>query len=136
MKYMLMMHTPRDGYTQYLSWPKAVLNANIEFMRAFSQRLRATGELIGAEGLASPHEARLVRADKDGRPITDGVFAESKEYLAGYWMVDVASPARAFEIAAEASTAPGAQVMSADGSPIEHFWIEVRGLIGSHGDLG
>jgi hypothetical protein len=48
-----------------------------------------------------------VRAGKDGRPVTDGVFPESKELLAGFWIVDVASPARAYEVAAEASAAPG-----------------------------
>ena len=90
---------------------------------------------MGAEGLASPEQAKLVRAGKDGKPITDGVFAESKEFLAGYWIVDVDSPERALEIAAEASTAPGAPVTAADGSTIDHLWIEVRQIIGSHKDL-
>ena len=47
---------------------------------------------MGAEGLALPGQAKLVRAGKDSRPITDGVFPESKEFLAGYWIVDVDSP--------------------------------------------
>jgi hypothetical protein len=107
MKYMLMMSSPREGFEAYMRWPKDVLQANIAFMIQFSQRLRATGELVSTEGLASPTQARLVRAGRDGRPITDGVFPESKEFLAGYWLVDVESPERAYEIAAEASTAPG-----------------------------
>ena len=49
----------------------------------------------------------MVRAGKDGAPITDGVFPESKEFLAGYWIVDVESPERAYAIAARASAAPG-----------------------------
>ena len=51
---------------------------------------------------------RVVRANKDGTPaITDGPFAESKEVLAGYWIIDVESANRAYELAARASAAPG-----------------------------
>ncbi|MEO8227875.1 MAG: YciI family protein, partial [Gemmatimonadota bacterium] len=52
-------------------------------------------------------QARLIRAGNDGRPVTDGVFPETKEFLAGYWIVEVDSPARAYELAAKASAAPG-----------------------------
>ncbi len=135
MKYILMMSTPRDGYTQYLSWPKEILEANVAFMQAFAKKLRDSGELVAAEGLASPQEAKGVRAGKDGRPITDGVFPETKEFLAGYWIVDVESPERAYEIAAEASTAPGQPVRSATGELIEHLWIEVRALMSSHREV-
>jgi len=129
MKFMLMMNSPRDGYAQYMSWPKKVLEANIAFMTEFAKKLRAAGELVSTEGLASPVQAKLVRAGKDGKPITDGVFPESKEFLAGYWIVDVDSPERAYQIAAEASTAPGATIKAADGSLIEHLWIEVREIM-------
>jgi hypothetical protein len=135
MKYMLIMNSPRDGYTQYMKWPKKILEANTAFMHSFSKKLIAAGELVGAEGLASPEQAKLVRAGKDGKPITDGVFAESKEFLAGYWIVDVDGPDRALEIAAEASTAPGAEVIGVDGKPVPHLWIEVREVLGSHKDL-
>jgi hypothetical protein len=135
MKFMLMMSTHRDGYTQYLSWPKEILEANIAFMIEFSQKLRAAGELVGTEGLASPLQAKLVRADKDGKPVTDGVFPESKEFLAGYWIVDVDSAERAYEIAAEASTAPGGTITAADGTPVQHLWIEVREIMSSHRDI-
>ena len=76
MKYMLIMNTPRDGYTQYMNWPKKILEANVAFMQAFTRKLRDAGELVGGEGLASPEQAKLVRAGKDGKPITDGVFPE------------------------------------------------------------
>ena len=135
MKYMLIMNTPRDGYEQYMKWPKKILEANTAFMQSFTKKLAAAGELVGAEGLAAPTQARLVRADKNGKPITDGVFAESKEFLAGYWIVDVESEARALVIAAEASTAPGTPVTAADGSTIDHLWIEVRQVLGSHKDV-
>jgi hypothetical protein len=61
-----------------------------------------------------------VRAGKDGTPITDGVFPEGKEFLAGYWIVDVDTPERAYAIAARASAAPGV-----NGQPM-NMSIEVR----------
>jgi hypothetical protein len=136
MKYMLIMNSPRDGYAQYMKWPKKILEANAAFMQAFTKRLSAAGELVGTEGLAAPEQAKLVRAGQDGKPITDGVFPESKEFLAGYWIVDVDSPERALQIAAEASTAPGAPITGADGTPVQHLWIEVRAILGGHKDLG
>lgn len=127
MRFILMMNTPRDGYTRYMSWPKKVLEANIAFMMEFSRKLKASGELVGTEGLASPQQAKLVRGDGKGMPITDGVFPEAKEFLAGYWIVDVDSPERAYQIAADASAAPGI------GDP--PLWIEVREVLRSHQDL-
>jgi hypothetical protein len=77
-------------------------------MHDLNRDLTAAGELAGAEGLAPPGQARIVRANKNGAPaVTDGPFAESKEFLVGYWIVDVPSAERAYEIAAKASTAPG-----------------------------
>ena len=107
MKFMLMMNCPRDGYEQYMKWPRPLLEANFAFMREFSRKLRAAGELVDAEGLAAPTQATRVYLGKNGKPVTDGVFPESKEYLAGYWIVDVDSVERAHEIAAEAAHAPG-----------------------------
>jgi hypothetical protein len=130
MKFMLIMNSPRDGYTQYLNWPKKDLDAHISFMMAFTKKLSDAGELVSAEGLASPLQAKLVRAGKNGKPITDGVFPESKEFLAGYWIVDVDSPERAYQIAAEASAAPGPGIEDPS-----HLWIEVRELMSSHKDL-
>jgi hypothetical protein len=107
MKYILMMNTPRGGEYQIMNWPKQDIEAHIAFMIGFSKKLGAAGELVGAEGLAMPSQAKLVRAGKDGKPVTDGVFPESKEFLAGYWIVSVPTSERACEIAAEASAAPG-----------------------------
>lgn len=135
MKYMLIMNSPRDGYQQYLNWPKKVLEANVAFMQSFSARLKASGELVGAEGLASPEQALRVRAGKDGKPITDGVFPETKEFLAGYWIIDVANEERALAIAADASTAPGSLVTDGAGKAVDHLWIELRQIMGSHKDL-
>lgn len=99
-------------------------------MHAFNKKLSAAGELVGTWALASPLQATLVRAGKDGKPVTDGVFPESKEFLAGFWIVDVESRERALQIAAEAARAPGAPITAADGTPIEHLWIEVREVMG------
>lgn len=120
MKYMLMMNTPSGGPYQIASWPPADIQAHIQFMKDFAAKLGASGELVGAEGLAGPDQAKLVRAGKNGEPITDGVFPESKEFLAGYWIVDVDSAERAYEIAAQASAAPGL-----GGKPL-NMPIEVR----------
>jgi hypothetical protein len=77
-------------------------------MVQFNKDLRAEGALVGAEGLAEPRQARIVRAGKGSKPeVTDGPFAESKEFLAGYWIVDVENPEQAYAIAGRASAAPG-----------------------------
>lgn len=72
-----------------------------------NQALCESGELVSAEGLADPRQATVVRAGKNGEPVTDGVFPEAKEFLAGYWIVEVQSPEQAHKIAARASAAPG-----------------------------
>lgn len=108
MKYMLMMNAPRgSGDYAVTKWAPAELKAHIAFMQALNQDLKKSGELVAAEGLASPGEAKLVRVGSNGQPVTDGVFPETKEYLAGFWIVDVESAKRAYEIAAKASSAPG-----------------------------
>lgn len=106
MKYILMMHAPGGEY-QLGGWSNEDFEAHIAFMRDFNKELSESGELVAAEGLAGPDQARRVRADRDGAPITDGVFPESKEFLAGFWIVDVESPERAYAVAGQASTAPG-----------------------------
>jgi hypothetical protein len=107
MKFMLMMNTRGAGEYEVASWPKKDLQAHMAFMIGFVKKLSAAGELVIAEGLSAPSQAKLVRAGNNGKPLTDGVFPESKEFLAGFWIVDVDRPERAYEIAAEASAAPG-----------------------------
>ena len=120
MKYIMMMNCPKNGYESFGAWPKKDIQAHIRFMHSFNKALQASGELVSAEGLASPGEAKIVRAGKDGEPVTDGVFPESKEFLAGYWIVEVESPAHAYALAAKASAAPGP-----GGAPM-NMPIEVR----------
>ena len=120
MKYILMMTGKKSDFEGYARWSKEDLQANVAFMRAFSKELRDSGVFVSTEGLGWPSEAKLVRAGTNGEPITDGVFPESKEFLAGYWIVDVDGPERAYAIAAEASAAPGP-----GGAPL-NMAIEVR----------
>ena len=122
MKYMLMMNAPRgDGDWNVGTWAPEDLKAHIAFMKRFGTELHQSGELVAAEGLASPAQARVVRAGRNGSPeVTDGPFAEGKEFLAGYWIVDTESTERAYEIAARASAAPGQ-----GGKPL-NMPIEVR----------
>jgi hypothetical protein len=120
MKYMLMMHHPGKGPYQLASWAKQDIEAHIGFMKTLATDLKTAGELITAEGLAGPDQAKLVRANAGGEPVTDGVFPETKEFLVGFWMIDVESTERAYAIAARASSAPGA-----GGKPL-NMGIEVR----------
>ena len=123
MKFMLMMHAPRAGWKEagIGTWPPADIKAHIEFMMRFNEELTASGELVDAQGLALPEEARWCARRKRGRagghrrPVP-----EAKEFLAGYWIVDVESAERAYEIAARASAAPGK-----GGAPL-NMPIEVR----------
>jgi hypothetical protein len=104
MKYILMMNTMKAGQG-IPQWPGKDLQVHIAFMKNLNKELRDSGELVSAEGLSFPDQVCLVRAGKNCAPITDGVFPESKEFLAGFWIVD--SPERAYTIAARASAAPG-----------------------------
>ncbi|HEU4455430.1 MAG TPA: YciI family protein [Longimicrobium sp.] len=108
MKFMLMMHAPRGtGEYKIADWSPEDFQAHMAFMHRLNKDLTEAGEWVDGQGLAAPGEAKLVRAGKDGAPVTDGPFAEAKEFLAGFWIVEVDTPERAYEIAAKASAAPG-----------------------------
>ncbi|HLN42639.1 MAG TPA: YciI family protein [Acidimicrobiales bacterium] len=105
-------------------WDPEDIKAHILFQQALNQELTERGELVDAQGLAGPELARFVVSDGTAPAvITDGPFAESKELLAGYRLVDVETAERALEIAAQVSAAPGA-----DGAPIRQR-IEVREVL-------
>ena len=124
MKYMLLMKYHVEGLAPIDTWAPEDIARHIQFQHDLDAELVASGELVGTGGLAWPDQAKLVRSDGVLPPvITDGPFAESKEFLAGFWTVDVESEARAIEIAAKASAAPGP-----DGKPIQQV-IEVRALM-------
>ncbi|MEU8527041.1 MULTISPECIES: YciI family protein [Streptomyces] len=123
MKYMLLMQFSSQtlDVPQIGEWQPEEIGAHIAFMKTTNEKLAAAGELVDAQGLAMPDTARIVKAGADGSPlVTDGPFAETKEFLAGWWIVDVDTADRAIEIAAEVSAAPGP-----GGRPI-NMPIEVR----------
>ena len=108
MKYMLMMAGPKQDWDEMATWSAEDIKANIRFMTDFNQKLVESGELVDAQGLTGPELAKVVQAQPSGQPVvTDGPFPETKEFLAGYWIVDVESEARAIEIAGQASASPG-----------------------------
>lgn len=107
MKYILLMSGTRAGVDGYHAWSKQDVEAHMAVLQRMNQDLTASGEFVATQGLAQPSEARIVRGEKNGVPVTDGVFPESKEFLLGYWIVDVATPERAYAIAAQISAAPG-----------------------------
>jgi hypothetical protein len=107
MKYMLLMNYAPGG-SPIAEWAPEDMKASGAHMAAIHEELTASGELVGAEGLTGPEAAKIVTHDGVGAPVvTDGPFPESKELLAGYWLVDVDSEERAIEIAAKTSAAPG-----------------------------
>ncbi|MBE1496904.1 hypothetical protein H4696_004004 [Amycolatopsis lexingtonensis] len=100
-------------------WTPEEITAHIRYMDEFAAKLRETGEFVGEQGLAP--EGTFVRYDGEGRPpVTDGPFAETKDLIAGWMIIDVDSYERALELAGELSAAPGA-----GGKPI-HEWLELR----------
>jgi hypothetical protein len=123
MKYLLLKHyrgapasvndVPMDRWT-----PEEV-DAHLQYMRDFAARLGETGEFVDGQALAP--EGAYVRYDGEGRPpVTDGPFAETKDLIAGWMIIDVDSWDRAVQLAGELSAAPGA-----GGKPIGE-WLEVR----------
>jgi hypothetical protein len=125
-KFILLKHYAGDG-PPATEWTPAEFDTHIRFQHALVKEIADAGELVGAEGLAGPDAARVVTYGGPGAApvVTDGPFAESKEFLAGYYMIDVESAARAYEIAAKASGAPGP-----GGKPI-YERIEVREVMGA-----
>ena len=105
MRYILLMSGARAGVEAYHAWPKEAIQAHMAVLHHINQDLAESGEFVATQGLAGPNEAKVVRGEKNGLPVTDGIFPESKEFLLGYWIVDVASAERAYAIAGRISAA-------------------------------
>jgi hypothetical protein len=121
MKYLLMMHTPYGtGEYDIFGWSPEDFRRHADHLDAINRELRENGEWVGVQALMPPGQAKLVRAGRNGEPLTDGPFPEAKEFLAGFWIVEVDTPERAYEIAAKASAGPGP-----GGAPLNQE-IEVR----------
>src|SRR5271170_1233862 len=107
MKYILLMTGTKVGVDTYHAWTKTDVDAHMAVLRSINRELTESGEFVGTEGLAGPEQAKVVRGQKNGMPVTDGIFPEAKEFLLGYWIVDVKTPERAYAIASRISGAPG-----------------------------
>ena len=125
MKYILMMTGAKAGVEKYRTWPQSDIETHMAHLKRLNQELTESGEFVATSPLAGPEQAKVVRAGKDGVPITDGVFPEAKEFLLGYWIVDVETPERAYEIAARISAGPG------PGGVPTNMPIEVRQIMSS-----
>lgn len=132
MKYILMMQFPLSEWKTFRMelWPPQDMKAHMDYLHRLNKELAEAGEKVSVRGLLGPEQAKFVRANKDGTPaVTDGPFPESKEFLAGYLIVDVDSPERAYEIAAYWSAGPGP-----GGTPM-NLPVEVRPVHTSSGDV-
>jgi len=127
MKYILLMSGTKAGVDTYHAWSQKDIEAHMAVLRSINQELTQSGEFVATQGLAEPKEAKVVRGEKNGLPVTDGIFPEAKEFLLGYWIVDVATPERACAIAGRISAAPG------PGGVPTNMAIEVR-RFAAHGD--
>ena len=106
MKYILLMSGTKAGVDRYHAWSQKDIEMHMAVLRRHHERPDRI-EFVATQGLAEPAEAKVVRGEKNGIPVTDGIFPESKEFLLGYWIVDVATPERAYAIAGRISAAPG-----------------------------
>jgi hypothetical protein len=107
MKYILLMSGTKAGVDSYHAWSPKDIQTHMAVLGGINNELTRSGEFVAAQGLAGPGDAKVVRGEKNGMPVTDGIFPESKEFLLGYWIVDVATPERAYAIAGRISAAPG-----------------------------
>lgn len=127
MKFMLLQDYGAgvpEGTPPMGEWTPDEVEAHIQFQKDLNAELRERGELVDAQALTAPELAKFVVSDGVDPVVTDGPFAEAKELLAGYRMIDVESQERALVIAARASAAPGP-----GGAPIRQA-IEVREVMG------
>ena len=107
MKFMVQMNVKRGPY-QMEGWSQEDVKRMVGFMDALNSDLKKTGQWVSAEGLVSPDQARIVTAKEDGSPsVTDGPFAETKEFIAGYWIIEAKDADEAYRFAARVSACPG-----------------------------
>ncbi|MEU3922456.1 YciI family protein [Streptomyces sp. NPDC002659] len=137
MKYLVMIQGSQADYEAMRgqasgnspAWSEKEIQAMFAFMGEVNNDLSESGELVDGNGLAEPAHTRFVSVGEDGRPvITDGPYGETKELLAGYWVLDCESLERVTEIAARVATCPGPE-----GAPV--YPVVIRPILDGGGDL-
>lgn len=122
MKFMVQMNVKKGPY-QMEGWSPEDMKRMVGYMHDLNRELKAAGQWVTAEGLVSPDQARMVKANSDGSPsVTDGPYAESKEFIAGFWIVDVKDADEAYRFAARVSACPGP-----GGTPL-NMPVEIRAV--------
>jgi hypothetical protein len=108
MKYMLLMQGNKQGWSEMAAWSPEDVQVMMQFMEDLNKELTDNGELVQAVGLTGPDQLKTVQVKDDGEAvITDGPYPETKEVLAGYWIVDVKDEERVIELATRISKTPG-----------------------------
>lgn len=115
MKYLVMVQGSQADYEAMRgkasanspAWNEKDIKAMFAFMQGLNNDLAESGEMVDGQGLTEPAQTRFVSAGADGQPvISDGPYGETKELLAGYWVLDCASLERVTEIAARIALCP------------------------------
>lgn len=121
-KYLMLKHYRGPHTSEYVpasEWTPEEWDAHVQYMRDFVDRLRDSGEFVAEAALSM--DGVWVRYGGEGKaPVTDGPFAETKDLVAGWMMIDVVDYDRALALAAELSAAPGYR-----GEPLCE-WLELR----------
>lgn len=138
MKYLVMVLGSQADYEAMQgsaskdspAWSEQDLQAMYAYMSALNDDLAESGELVDGQGLAAPAKTRLVGLDADGKTvITDGPYGETKELLAGYWVLDCAGLERVTEIAERVARSP-----QPAGAP--EYPVVIRPIMDGAGDIG
>ena len=137
MKYLVMVQGTQADYEAMRgkasanspAWSEEELQAMFAYMGAINDDLSETGELVDGQGLAEPAQTRLVTLGDDGKAvITDGPYGETKELLAGYWVLECESLERVTEIAERVTRCP-----QPAGAP--DYPVVIRPIMDGSGDI-
>ncbi|TLS42255.1 hypothetical protein FE633_31765 [Streptomyces montanus] len=137
MKYLVMIQGTQADYEGMRgkaspdapAWSEQELRAMYEHMGAINNDLSESGEMLDGNGLAEPAQSRLVSLGPDGKAvITDGPYGETKEVLAGYWLLECESLERVTEIAARVAQCPGPE-------GLKNYPVVIRPILDGAGDV-
>ncbi|MET7894899.1 YciI family protein [Streptomyces mirabilis] len=137
MKYLVMVQGTQADYegmrgkgsAHAQAWSEQELQAMYAYMGAISDDLSKSGELVDGQGLAEPAQTRLVAAGQDGKAVvTDGPYSETKELIAGYWVLECESLERVTEIAERVTRCPGPEGAT-------NYPVVIRPILDGAGDI-